>query len=68
MVGKCRVVPLKPVLSIPRLDMIATVVSVQLRKELPMKYTEYFLLDSIFGFGYFKNESAIFNTFVAKRV
>ena len=41
MVGKCRVVPFKPVLTIPRLELVAAVLSVQLatklRKELPSK-------------------------------
>ncbi|KAK3895894.1 hypothetical protein Pcinc_000502 [Petrolisthes cinctipes] len=41
MLGKCRVVPFKPVLSIPRLELIAAVLSVQLatklRKELPLR-------------------------------
>lgn len=46
MVGKCWVFPLKPVLTIPRLELVAAVLSVdlatKLRKELPLQYQEYF--------------------------
>ncbi|KAK3890967.1 hypothetical protein Pcinc_005134 [Petrolisthes cinctipes] len=72
MLGKCRFVPFKPVLSIPRLELIATVLSVQLatklRKELPQRYTEYFWTDSTVVLGYIKNTAARFKIFVANRV
>ncbi|KAK3890972.1 hypothetical protein Pcinc_005139 [Petrolisthes cinctipes] len=72
MLGKCRFVPFKPVLSIPRLELIAAVLSVQLatklRKELPQRYTEYFWTDSTVVLGYIKNTAARFKIFVANRV
>ena len=72
MIGKCRVAPIKPVLSIPRLELIAAVLSVQiatrLRKDLPLHYTEYFWTDSTVVLGYIRNESARFKVFVANRV
>ncbi|KAK3895731.1 hypothetical protein Pcinc_000654 [Petrolisthes cinctipes] len=46
MLGKCRVVPFKPILSIPRLELIAAVLSVQLatklRKEVPQRSRSIF--------------------------
>lgn len=72
MVGKCRVAPIKPVLSIPRLELVAAVLGVQLatklRKEMPLQYTEYFWTDSTVVLGYIQNESARFKVFVANRV
>lgn len=71
-VGKCRVAPFKPVLTIPRLELVAAVLSVQLatrlRRELPFTYVEYFWTDSTIVLGYIKNESARFKVFVANRV
>ena len=72
MIGKCRVVPIKPVLSIPRLELVAAVLSVdlatKLRKELPLQYEEYFWTDSTVVLGYIQNVSARFKVFVANRV
>ena len=60
------------VLSIPRLELIAAVLSVQLatnlRRELPLQYTQYFWTDSTVVLGYIKNQSARFKVFVANRV
>ena len=70
--GKCRVVPMKPVLNIPRLELMAAVLSVQLatklRKELPLQFTEYFWSDSMVVLRYIKNTAARFHVFVANRV
>ncbi|KAK3883300.1 hypothetical protein Pcinc_012337 [Petrolisthes cinctipes] len=72
MLGKCIVVPFKPVLSIPHLELIAAVLSVQLatklRKELPQRYIEYFWTDSTVVLRYIKNTAARFKIFVANRV
>lgn len=72
MVGKCRVFSLKTVLSIPRLELVAAVLSVdhaiKLRKELPLQYEEYFWTDSTVVLGYIQNVSARFKVFVANRV
>ena len=70
--AKSRVTPLKPV-TVPRLELTATVVSTKisafLQKEL--KYgcvPEYFWTDSICILGYISNEEGRFHTFVANRV
>ena len=70
--GKCRVVPIKPVLTVPRLELMAAVLSVQLssklRESLPMKIPEFFWTDSTAVLGYVQNEAHRFKTFVANRV
>ena len=70
--GKSRVAPLKPV-TIPRLELTATVCSVkinqQLRQELQHQIDqEYFWTDSQVVLGYISNESRRFHVFVANRV
>ena len=68
--GKSRVVPLKPVLTVPRLELIADTLSVQLakvlRKELKLTTKEYFWTDSSIVLGYIK--TLRFKVFVANRV
>lgn len=71
--GKARVVPLKPPITIPRLELTTAVVAAHMdrlwRKELQMP-----LLDSVFWTNstsvlkYVKNETSRFKTFVANRV
>ena len=70
--GKSRVVPLKPV-TIPRLELTAAVcsvrISLQLRWELEYPIDqEYFWTDSKVVLGYIGNESRRFHVFVANRV
>lgn len=70
--GKARVAPLKAV-TVPRLELTATVVSVrinsQLKKELEYEgMTETFWTDSQVVLGYIKNTSKCFNIFVGNRV
>ena len=54
--GKCRVVPIKPVLTVPRLELMASVLSVQLaakvRESFPMRPVEFFWTDSTAVLGY----------------
>ena len=70
--GKCRVVPVKPVLTVPRLELMAAVLSVQLssklKESLQMKIQEFFWTDSTAVLGYVQNEAHRFKTFVANRV
>ena len=70
--GKCRVVPFKRVLSVVRLELIAAVLCVQLavklRRELPIQYDEYFGTDSMVVLAYIKNVSSRFKMFVANPV
>lgn len=72
MVGKCRVIPLKPVLSIPRLELVAAVLSVEiatkLRREVPLPCKEFFYTDSTVVLGYIQNVHTRFKVFVANRV
>ena len=72
LIGKCRVAPLKPVLTIPRLELVGAVLCVklasQLRRELPLSCEEYFWTDSTVVLGYIKNTAARFKVFVANRV
>ena len=70
--GKARVTPLKPV-TIPRLELTAAVVSVnvseQLQRELEYgNIIEHFWTDSKVVLGYTGNESKRFHVFVANRV
>ena len=71
-VGKCKVVPIKPVFTVPRLELMAAVLACRLallcRQEIPWKMTEYFWSDSTVVLGYVKNTSARFKVFVANRV
>ena len=70
--GKCKVVPLKPVFTVPRLELMAGVLACRLalmcRQEIPWKMEEYFWSDSTVVLGYVKNISARFKVFVANRV
>ena len=70
--GKCKVVPIKPVLTIPRLELMACVLAVRLalvcRRELTWPVVEYFWTDSSVVLGYIRNLSARFKVFVANRV
>ena len=72
LIGKCRVAPVKPVMTIPRLELVGAVLCVklacQLRKELPLSCKEYFWTDSTVVLGYIKNTAARFKVFVANRV
>ena len=70
--GKARVTPLKPV-TIPRLELTAALVSVnvseQLQRELEYeKMVEHFWTDSKVVLGYIANETKRFHVFVANRV
>ena len=71
-IGKCKVVPIKPVFTVPRLELMAAVLACRLallcRQEIPWKMTEYFWSDSTVVLGYVKNTSARFKVFVANRV
>ena len=71
-VGKCKVVPIKPVFTIPRLELMAAVLECRLalvcRRELAWDYDEYFWSDSTVVLGYIQNTSARFKIFVANRV
>lgn len=70
--GKSRVSPLK-VITIPRLELTAAVISVEesnvLKKELDyVDVEESFWIDSKVVLGYIRNEARRFHTFVANRV
>ena len=70
--AKSRVTPLKPV-TVPRLELTATVVSTKisslLQKELNYQdMQEFFWTDSRVVLGYISNEARRFHTFVANRV
>ena len=69
--GKSRVVPLKAV-SVPRLELVAALLSVRiskiLSKELSYPVTHHFWTDSKVVLSYIQNESTRFKTFVANRV
>ena len=70
--GKCKVVPSKPVLTIPRLELIACVLATRLSqiisKELPWNCQEFFWTDSSVVLGYIRNTTSRFKVFVANRV
>ena len=69
--AKARVVPRK-IVTIPRLELSAAVLSVQisqfLKEEIDMVYKEYFYTDSRVVLGYIANEARKFHVFVANRV
>jgi len=70
--GKARVTPLKPV-TIPRLELTAALVSVnvseQLQRELEYeKMVEHFWMDRKVVLGYIANETKRFHVYVGKRV
>ncbi|XP_078495461.1 uncharacterized protein LOC144750543 [Ciona intestinalis] len=72
LIGKSRVIPLKPV-TVPRLELTAAVVSAKmsafLQQNLHYKsYSQYFWVDSKVVIGYLNNEVKRFNIFVANRV
>lgn len=72
LMGKSRVVPLRPI-TIPRLELCAAVVSVRvsnlLSKELSYEgLKHYFWTDSTIVLGYITNEAKRFHVFVANRV
>ena len=71
-IGKCKVVPLKPVLTVPRLELMACVLSTQLamvvRRELHWSAREFFWTDSNVALGYIRNITARHKIFVANRV
>ncbi|XP_071941043.1 uncharacterized protein [Antedon mediterranea] len=72
LISKCRVAP-KRMITIPRLELAAAVVSVKvasmLKEEIEYpNVTEYFWTDSQVVIGYINNEAKRFNTFVANRV
>ena len=67
--GKCKVVPLKPIMTVPRLELLAAVLSIQLATKLKTSLRlccpEYFWTDSLVVLGYIKNEASRFKIFVA---
>lgn len=70
--GKARVAPTK-VVTIPRLELTAAVISVavssMLKEELELRVDEeYFWTDSQVVLGYVSNEARRFHVFVANRV
>jgi hypothetical protein len=69
--AKARVVPRK-IVTIPRLELSAAVVSVQIsqfiKEEIEMEYKEYFYTDSNVVLGYIANEARKFHVFVANRI
>ena len=70
--GKARVAP-KMFASIPRLELVAAVLSVKIsnmiKKELQLQQLdEYFWTDSRVVLGYIANDTKAFKTFVVKRV
>ena len=70
--GKSRVTPLRPI-TIPRLELTATVCPVKISQQLPWELEyhidrEYFWTDSKVVLGYISNESRRFHMFVANRV
>ena len=71
LMGKARVAPLK-VVTIPRLELTAALVSVKisqlLRYELDIVAVEYFWTDSMVTLGYIQNDARRFHVFVANRV
>ncbi|XP_071963839.1 uncharacterized protein [Antedon mediterranea] len=72
LISKCRVAP-KRMITIPRLELAAAVVSVKvasmLKEEIEYpNVTEYFWTDSQVVIGYINNEAKRFNTFAANRV
>ncbi|XP_067279675.1 uncharacterized protein [Pseudorasbora parva] len=72
LIGKARVTPVK-ITTIPRLELTAAVVSVQmsnlLREELDLtNANEFFWTDSKVVLGYINNDARRFHTFVANRV
>nr|XP_033494102.1 uncharacterized protein LOC117264333 [Epinephelus lanceolatus] len=71
-IGKSRVAPIK-VITIPRLELTAAVVSVEasniLKEELGLAdINEYFWMDSKVVLGYISNEARRFHTFVSNRI
>ena len=71
-IGKCKVVPSKQVFTVPRLELMACVLSTHLSKiikgQLPWIGKEFFWTDSSVVLGYIKNTSTRFKVFVANRV
>ena len=71
-IGKCKVVPPKPVHTIPRLELMACVLSTKLSqiisKELSLSCDEFFWSDSNVVLGYIRNTTSRFKVFVANRV
>ena len=72
MLGKSKLAPMKQ-LTIPRLELVAAVVAVQLevtlRKELYMQVDRsVFWSDSMVALQYIKNKTTRFHTFVANRI
>ena len=72
LLGKCRVVPLKPVLTVPRLELAAAVLASQLASVLSREYPQpaavYFWTDSTIVLGYIKSVALRFKVYVANRV
>ncbi len=70
--GKCKAVPSKPVLTIPRLELMACVLATRLSqvisKELTWSFKEFFWSDSCVALGYIRNRTARYKVFVANRV
>ena len=71
-IGKCKVIPPKPLHTIPRLELMACVLSTRLSqiiaKELPWRCQEFFWTDSNVVLGYIKNTTSRFKVFVANRI
>ena len=73
LLGKSRVAPLKPTLTIPRLELVAAVLATSLslviRKEMNLQDCPlFFWTDSLVVLGYLHNENARYKMFVANRV
>ena len=70
--GKCKVIPHKPVLTMPRLELLACVLSTRLvqivHKELSLNSKDFFWTDSNIVLCYNKSTSSMFKVFVANRI
>ncbi|XP_063968310.1 uncharacterized protein LOC129267694 [Lytechinus pictus] len=72
LMGKARVVPLKPI-TVPRLELTAAVISVKIsaflqRELVPPNTEEFYWTDSNVVMGYINNDTKRFHVFVANRI
>ena len=73
LLGKSRVAPLKPALTIPRLELVAAVQAtslyIVLRREMNLRDCQlFFWTDSLVVLGYLNNQQARYRMFVANRI